>query len=101
MKVLIIAAHQQNRETYGTRRVKHELAAQGHDVGRDRIGWLRRELELRCKQRCKSVASTNPGTIFRWPIICWNSGSPTAASRSLGHGCHLLKWTHQSRHFAG
>jgi transposase InsO family protein len=55
LKVLIIAAHQQNRETYGTRRVKHELAAQGHDVGRDRIGWLRRELELRCKQRRKSV----------------------------------------------
>lgn len=59
LKVLITAAHRQSRETYGTRRVKHELAAQGHDVGRDRIGRLRRELELRCKQRRKFVATTN------------------------------------------
>lgn len=29
LKVLITAAHRQSRETYGTRRVKHELAAQG------------------------------------------------------------------------
>lgn len=59
LKVLITAAHRQSRETYGTRRVKHELAAQGHDVGRDRIGRLRRELDLRCKQRRKFVATTN------------------------------------------
>jgi transposase InsO family protein len=59
LKVLIIAAHRQSRETYGTRRVKHELAAQGHDVGRDRVGRLRRELALRCKQRRKFVATTN------------------------------------------
>ena len=59
LKVLITAAHRQSRETYGTRRVKHELAAQGHDVGRDRVGRLRRELELRCKQRRKFVATTN------------------------------------------
>ena len=57
--VLITAAHRQSRETYGTRRVKHELAAQGHEVGRDRVGRLRRELELRCKQRRKFVATTN------------------------------------------
>jgi putative transposase len=59
LKVLIKAAHRQSRETYGARRVKHELAAQGHNVGRDRVGRLRRELELRCKQRRKFVATTN------------------------------------------
>jgi transposase InsO family protein len=59
LKVLITAAHRQSRETYGTRRVKHELAAQGHDVARDRFGRLRRELELRCKQQRKFVATTN------------------------------------------
>jgi hypothetical protein len=59
LKVLITAARRQSRETDGTRRVKHELAAQGHDVGRDRVGWLPRVLELRCKQRRKLVAMTN------------------------------------------
>jgi len=59
LKVLITAAHRQSRETYGTRRVKHELAAQGIKVGRDRVGRLRRELDLRCKQRRKFVATTN------------------------------------------
>jgi transposase InsO family protein len=59
LKVLITAAHRQSRETYGTRRVKHELAAQGHEVGRDRIRRLRKELNLRCKQRRKFVATTN------------------------------------------
>jgi putative transposase len=59
LKVLITAAHRQSRETYGTRRVKHELAAHGHDVGRDRVGRLRGELKLRCKQRRKFVATTN------------------------------------------
>jgi transposase InsO family protein len=59
LKVLITAARRQSRETYGTRRDKHELAAQGHDVGRDRVGRLPRVLELRCKQRRKLVAMTN------------------------------------------
>ena len=58
LKVLITAAHRQSRETYGTRRVKHELAAQGHEVGRDRIGRLRRQLELRCK-RCGGPLPTS------------------------------------------
>jgi transposase InsO family protein len=59
LKVLITAAHRQSRETYGARRVKHELAAQGHNVGRDRVVRPRRELALRCKQRRKFVATTN------------------------------------------
>lgn len=35
LKVLITAVHRQTRETYGVPRIKSELAAQGHEVGRD------------------------------------------------------------------
>lgn len=59
LKVLIMAAHRQSRETYGAPRIKRELAAQGYEVGRDRVRRLRQELELRCKQRRKFVATTN------------------------------------------
>lgn len=59
LKVLITAVHRQSRETYGTPRVKRELAAQGHEVGRDRITRLRGQLNLRCKQRRKFKATTN------------------------------------------
>ena len=40
-------------------RIKRELAAQGHEVGRDRVRRLRQELNLRCKQRRKFIATTN------------------------------------------
>lgn len=59
LKVLITAVHRQSRETYGAPRVKQELAAQGHEVGRDRVRRLRKELDLRCKQRRKFIATTN------------------------------------------
>jgi putative transposase len=36
-----------------------ELAAQGFLSGRDRIGQLRQELGLRCKQKRKFTATTN------------------------------------------
>ena len=51
--------HKQSRETYGTRRVQPELEAQGFIAGRDRIARLRRELNLRCKQKRKFKATTN------------------------------------------
>jgi hypothetical protein len=70
LKVLITAAHRQGRETYGTRRVKHELAAEGHDVGRDRDGRLRRELALRCKQRRQPIAG-----------VLWQDDTPSIKSR--------------------
>ena len=59
LKVLITAVHRQTRETYGVPRIKRELAAQGHEVGRDRVRRLRLELNLRCKQRRKFIATTN------------------------------------------
>jgi transposase InsO family protein len=59
MKVAIQAVHQQSRGTYGNRRVQPELREQGFVAGRDRIGRLRRELGLRCKQRRKFRATTN------------------------------------------
>lgn len=59
LKILITAVHRQTRETYGVPRIKRELAAQGHEVGRDRVRRLRQELNLRCKQRRKFIATTN------------------------------------------
>jgi putative transposase len=59
LKVAIKAVHRQSRETYGTLRVKPELAAQGFIAGRDRVARLRRELALRCKQKRKFKATTN------------------------------------------
>ena len=59
LKVAIKAVHRQSRETYGVRRLQPELAAQGFLAGRDRIGRLRQELGLRCKQKRKFTATTN------------------------------------------
>ena len=59
LKVAIKAVHKQSRETYGTRRVQPELAAQGFVAGRDHIARLRRELGLRCKQKRRFKATTN------------------------------------------
>jgi len=59
LKVAIKAAHRQSRETYGVRRMQPELEAQGFAAGRDRIGRLRKELGLRCKQKRKFKATTN------------------------------------------
>lgn len=59
LKILITAVHRQTRETYGVPRVKRELAVQGYEVGRDRVRRLRQELNLRCKQRRKFIATTN------------------------------------------
>jgi putative transposase len=59
LKVAIRAAHRQSRETYGVRRMQPELEAQGFLAGRDRIGRLRHELGLRCKQKRRFKATTN------------------------------------------
>lgn len=59
LKVAIKAVHKQSRETYGARRMQPELAQQGFIAGRDRIARLRRELDLRCKQKRKFKATTN------------------------------------------
>jgi putative transposase len=59
LKLAIRAAHQQTRETYGVGRLKPELAAQGFVAGRDRIGRLRRDMGLRCKQKRKFINTTD------------------------------------------
>ncbi|MEY3202445.1 MAG: hypothetical protein RIR70_1995 [Pseudomonadota bacterium] len=59
LKVAIQAAHRRTRETYGSRRLQPELAEEGFQVGRDRIGRLRRELGLTCRQKRKFKATTN------------------------------------------
>lgn len=59
LKIAIKVAHQQTRETYGPRRLQPELAAEGFVAGRDRIGRLRRELGLACKQKRQFKITTN------------------------------------------
>ena len=49
--VAIRATHEASRQTYGTRRVHAQLLAHGVQVGRDRVGRLRRQLGLGCKQK--------------------------------------------------
>lgn len=59
LKVLILRAHKEGRETYGTRRIQAKLESWGVTVGRDHIARLRKELYLRCKQRRRFKATTN------------------------------------------
>ncbi|HFD8837609.1 TPA: IS3 family transposase [Salmonella enterica] len=59
LKLEIKVAHIRTRETYGTRRLQTELADNGIIIGRDRLARLRKELELRCKQKRKYRATTN------------------------------------------
>ena len=49
--VHIRAAHRASRETYGVRRIYHELQAQSIDVGVHRIRRLMREAGLKVKSR--------------------------------------------------
>jgi len=51
LRVAIRAAHKASRDTNGTRRVHAELQDQGFAAGRDRIGRLRRQMGLRCRQQ--------------------------------------------------
>ncbi|SRN54087.1 IS600 ORF2 [Shigella flexneri] len=60
LKLEIKVAHIRTCETYGTRRLQTELAENGIIVGRDRLARLRKELRLRCKQKRKFRATTNP-----------------------------------------
>lgn len=59
LKVAIRAAHSKTRQTYGASRLQAELAAKGFYAGRDRIGRLRREMGLSCKQKRKFKATTH------------------------------------------
>ena len=57
--VAIRAAHAASRQTYGSRRVQAQLRAQGFDAGRNRIGRLRRQMGLRCRQKRRFKVTTD------------------------------------------
>lgn len=59
LKVAIKAAHKTTRESYSTRRLQPELAADGFVAGRDHIARLRREIGIHCRQKRKFKATTN------------------------------------------
>ena len=60
LKVWIRAIHQASRQSYGTRRVRGELHAQGQAVGRDRVARLRRQMGLQSLQRrCWRISTTD------------------------------------------
>jgi len=59
LEVSIKAAHRKGRETYGTARIKDELAEEGILAGRDRIKRLRKKLGLECKRKKKFKATTD------------------------------------------
>jgi putative transposase len=59
LKPLIEKVHIQSRKTYGSRRITAELQEQGHEVGRDQVSRLRKEMGLFCVQKKKFKATTN------------------------------------------
>jgi putative transposase len=67
LKPLIRQAHKNSRGTYGSRRIKIDLAARNYRVGIDRISRLRREMGLVCRQRKKFKATTN--STHNFPIV--------------------------------
>lgn len=59
-------AHQRSRGTYGSPRITHELRAQGHRVGENRIAGLMRTAQIRAKSARKWRATTQ--SKHRWPV---------------------------------
>lgn len=55
----IKAAHTRNRESYGPERLQEDLADHGISVGVHRIKRIRKEHDIRCKQKRKYKATTN------------------------------------------
>jgi putative transposase len=59
LEISIKAAHQRSRGTYGTIRIKEELAGEGIEAGRDHIRRIRKKLGLVCKNKKKFKATTD------------------------------------------
>lgn len=57
--VAIRAAHQRTRQTYSAVRLQPELEADGFRAGVGRIKRLRKQMNIRCKQKRKFKATTN------------------------------------------
>lgn len=64
LKVAIRALHKRTRESYGSRRLQVELAAEGFVAGRDRIARLRHEMNIHCKQKRKFRVTTDSNHDF-------------------------------------
>jgi len=54
----IVSIHRDSRETYGARRIVHELREDGDEVSRARVGRLMKEKALKVKSRRKFKATT-------------------------------------------
>lgn len=61
-------AHQRTRQTYGARRLQHELAADGFVVSLGTVKRVRRELELRCVQQKKRLRVQTTDSGHRLPV---------------------------------
>jgi len=59
LKCHVIAAFKASRQTYGSPRIKEELQAQGHRVGRHRVARLMREEDLCARTKRRFVATTD------------------------------------------
>lgn len=66
--VAIRAVHAASRQTYGTRRVQAELRAQGFEAGRDRIGRLRHQMGLHCRQKRRFKVTTTTDSEHALPV---------------------------------
>jgi putative transposase len=62
------AAHQRTRQTYGARRLQHELAADGFVVSLGTVKRVRRELGLRCVQQQKRFRVQTTDSGHRLPV---------------------------------
>jgi len=59
LEVAIKAAHVRTRQSYGSERLRDELAADGFHAGVGRIKRLRKRMGIRCKQKRKFKATTH------------------------------------------
>ena len=66
LELEIMAAHQQNRQTYGPERLQRDLAEHRVRVGVCRIKRIRQKLGIRCKQKRRFKTTTN--SAHRLPV---------------------------------
>ena len=59
----ICPAHEGGRGVYEPKKIQEELAGQGIKSGLNRIKRLRRQVGIRCKQKCKFEATPTAATI--------------------------------------
>ena len=81
LKVAAQAAHQRTRQTYGARRLQHELAADGFVVSLGTVKRVRRELGLRCVQQKKRFRVQTTDSGHRLPVAPNLLGQDFTAAR--------------------